>query len=870
MTHGGGTVAGESPDRSEQRKSSGETAQGERDPRPAPLDRAGSSGGDRPTAVVGRTEAKPDTDTDREPEAKPDTESVKAEPEPEADTDTGAAPDRGGEPGTETGSAANDKRLRSAVAAWVASAEDAEDDEDAEKGGSDGEPGASDPAGETAALPETAAEETALLPEVRPEPPEPESEPEPDSEPESEPREEAGKPGAGDEADPGEADETSGPAPVPAPVPVPVPVANEDADAGGAEEGAKGESGDDPDGSGVSGAAGETRTPGAPGKPGKPEASKASEEPEAPGASGKPGKLKASEEPEEPEAPGAPKASGPPAAAKTSAGGEDAPAEDHPTAVFGALRRPAPADDSPTTALKIPPPPRRETNPAPAASPAERPSTFVPLRRDDDVRTPSWSRNDTAGTTAAKAATATAEAPEATAPAAERAPADAPAGFTGDERTSQQPLPPQQPPLDLLAQLTNTPDTPVRTALRRVKIWTPLVLLLLVVFAVAQVLRPLPEPVLTLTADPAYTFKGGRLALPLPGEGQGAVAIEGVGTMATYGAQKPAPIASVTKAMTAYVILKERPITGKQVGPGITIDRRADEEYEKGLNIESVEPVEEGQEYTQREMLEMLMVASANNVARLLARWESGSEKAFVQKMNDAARDLGMKDTVYTDPSGLKESTTSTPLDQLKLAQAAMENDVFADIVNQPQVEIKTLGKTIYNSNGLALLKDGVGGIKTGSSTPAGGNLLWSANARVDGKIHRIVGITMGIQDAEDLKAKQKLAVSSSIRVIEAAQEAAGSATVIRKGDVVGRVDDGLGGQVPVIATEDLKAVGWNGHRVEITLGSGDRPVPGTGAAGDRVGTVSIGSGAGKASVPVALQRDMAEPGFMEKLTRVG
>lgn len=70
---------------------------------------------------------------------------------------------------------------------------------------------------------------------------------------------------------------------------------------------------------------------------------------------------------------------------------------------------------------------------------------------------------------------------------------------------------PPKPPLDLLAELTNTPpppETPVRTAVRRVKIWTPLVLLLLIIFAIAQIVRPLPEPALGLSADPTYTFEG--------------------------------------------------------------------------------------------------------------------------------------------------------------------------------------------------------------------------------------------------------------------------------------------------------------------------------------------------------------------------
>ena len=528
----------------------------------------------------------------------------------------------------------------------------------------------------------------------------------------------------------------------------------------------------------------------------------------------------------------------------------DKPPVDQATAVFKAPR--VPAVDNPTTALKMPPAPRPETDPAKPVEPAapaasgQPASTFVPLRSAD------------AG------GTSTADRAEAAASAL------APAALTEAERTRQQPMPPL-PPLDLLAELTNTPpprQTAVRSVARRVKIWTPLVLLLLIVFAVVQTLRPLPEPELTLAGDPTYTFKGGKLALPFPGEGQGAVEVEGVGTVGTYGAQKPAPIASVAKTMTAYVILKEHPITGEEVGEKIKVDQQAEDE---GKNEdESTAKITLGQQFTERQMLQLLMIPSGNNAARLLARWDATTEAEFVKKMNDAAKDLGMTNSTYTDPSGLKATTVSTPLDQLKLAKAVMQNDIFREIVNTPMTTIPGIDGSIRNNNDAALLKDGVGGIKTGSSTPAGGNLLWSANTLVDGKVRRIVGITMGVQNARLLNDKLDLAIAHSIKVIEAAQAGVTSATVVKKGEVVGYVEDGLGGRTAVVATKDLKAVGWGGLQVKIEINDAGKGLPHSAKAGEPVGQVSVGTGTGKVTAPVALQGDLAEPGFGDKLTRIG
>ncbi|MEK8172167.1 hypothetical protein NKH77_31570 [Streptomyces sp. M19] len=89
-----------------------------------------------------------------------------------------------------------------------------------------------------------------------------------------------------------------------------------------------------------------------------------------------------------------------------------------------------------------------------------------------------------------------------------------------------------------------------------------------------------------------------------------------------------------------------------------------------------------------------------------------------MKKMNDAAADLGMKNTTYTDPSGLKASTKSTAVDQLKLARAAMDSPAFRAVVATPNTEVPGLGEKIYNNNDRLLVKPGVVGIKTGSSTP--------------------------------------------------------------------------------------------------------------------------------------------------------
>ncbi|MER5497186.1 serine hydrolase [Streptomyces sp. NPDC002561] len=525
---------------------------------------------------------------------------------------------------------------------------------------------------------------------------------------------------------------------------------------------------------------------------------------------------------------------------------------DQPTAIF---RAPAAARvDQPTTALKVISPDSKQTS-GPASEPessAERTSKFVPLRGDDVRPAPAAPRGSGAPVPAATPAAAP------------------PASLSTAERTTQQPMPPK-PPLDLLAELTNTPpppETPVRTAVRRVKIWTPLVLLLLIVFAIVQMVRPLPDPELSLSVKSTYTFEGQSLELDWPSQGQSAVSVDGVGSMGSSGAQKPAPIASVAKAMTAYVVLKDHPLTGKEEGEKITVDQQAEDESKR--DDESTAPIRKGQQFTQKQLLQLLMIPSGNNAARLFARWDSPSEKEFVAKMNAAAKELGMTNTTYTDPSGLDKATVSTAEDQIKLARAVMQNDVFREIVDTPQIRIPGIDQVIYNNNTI-LLQPGVSGIKTGSSTPAGGNLLWSANTVVDGKTLWIYGAVMG-QQAGTGQPYDSLAMSleNSLKVIKGAQKAVTSAQVVKKGDVVGYVDDGLGGRAAVVATRNLKAKGWPGLKVELSISDNGKKIPHSASVGTEVGVVTVGTGPGKVSAPVALQEELKSPGFGQKLTRIG
>ncbi|MET8785298.1 serine hydrolase [Streptomyces sp. NPDC004589] len=225
------------------------------------------------------------------------------------------------------------------------------------------------------------------------------------------------------------------------------------------------------------------------------------------------------------------------------------------------------------------------------------------------------------------------------------------------------------------------------------------------------------------------TGRPAAVPLPWPHEGQASVLVEGLGDrgdLGTHGTQTPVPIASIAKVMTAYVILRDHPLHDGESGPRVTVDESAANESVSG--VESSVPVVQGRRLSERQLLELMLIPSGNNIARLLARWDAGSQRAFVVKMNRAARDLGMDRTTYTGASGIEPTTTSTSADQLKLARQVMRDKVFRSVVALPGTTVPGVPGTILNTNTL-LGTSGVIGLKTGSSTPAGGALMWAAIA---------------------------------------------------------------------------------------------------------------------------------------------
>nr|WP_269328724.1 hypothetical protein [Kineosporia babensis] len=286
-----------------------------------------------------------------------------------------------------------------------------------------------------------------------------------------------------------------------------------------------------------------------------------------------------------------------------------------------------------------------------------------------------------------------------------------------------------------------------------------------------------------------------------------------MGTVGTLGSTtESVPIASITKVMAAYTVLESHPLKAGAKGPKIKITKADVNSYNR-LKKEgaSVVKVKKGDKLTQRQALQGLLISSGGNLGETLARWDAGSTGKFVNKMNANARELGLTSTSFKDVHGVDSGSRSSTEDLLDLAQAAMKQPAFREVVRLssakiPQNNLKSTNK-LLGSNGVI-------GIKTGTTYAAGGCLLFAATDKVGGKTRTIYGVMLGARgDAYSANA-QKFSKNMVISTRKELREV----TLLKPGKALVSVkkDDGRTYRYGVKKT--VKSAGWSGMPFKIGL----------------------------------------------------
>ena len=175
-------------------------------------------------------------------------------------------------------------------------------------------------------------------------------------------------------------------------------------------------------------------------------------------------------------------------------------------------------------------------------------------------------------------------------------------------------------------------------------------------------------------------------------------------------------IASITKLMTALVAVE----SGADLQQSVAVKPEW-----TGIEGSSIY-LQPGESVTLELLLYGMLLRSGNDAATAVAHVCAGSEEAFVKQMNEKARQLGMNNSSFANPSGLNaEGHYSTAYDMALLARACLKNDTVAQMVSTKSI---TLGNRMFtNHNKLLWRYDGCIGLKTGYTEKAGRTLISAA-----------------------------------------------------------------------------------------------------------------------------------------------
>jgi D-alanyl-D-alanine carboxypeptidase (penicillin-binding protein 5/6) len=372
-------------------------------------------------------------------------------------------------------------------------------------------------------------------------------------------------------------------------------------------------------------------------------------------------------------------------------------------------------------------------------------------------------------------------------------------------------------------------------------------------------IRPIPAVPATGSVATSTTTSGTAPTLPWPSPGSAAVAVSSLGFIASSGNEKPAPAASVAKVMTALVVIEEKPLKKSEDGPTITITDADVQEYQAdNAAKQSVVEVRAGEQLTELQALEALLIPSGNNIAFTLANWDAGSATAFVAKMNKRAKELGMSHTKFADAAGASDQTVSTPTDLLALGMKAMKQDVLAQIVAMTDAKLPVAG-TVYNVD-YALSEAGIIGIKTGSGF--GANFLFAASVTVSGFTVTIYGCVMGLPTLD-------AAFASAKALIYAMQPQLHIVRVLSKYVAVGSYELPWGGRSDLLSTTNVDLVEWPGMILRQSVRSPaltiKTPIP----SGTSAGVLNMVLGDYNLDVPLTTSDAIYPPGRFWRLTRI-
>lgn len=364
-------------------------------------------------------------------------------------------------------------------------------------------------------------------------------------------------------------------------------------------------------------------------------------------------------------------------------------------------------------------------------------------------------------------------------------------------------------------------------------------------------------PMRAINAKPSFQLAdlGKPQEIIMPTQGASSVMAVGYGTLAEVNSEQPLPIASITKIVTALVVLDKKPLDAGSPGPTITLTQEDSQLYDHYYSLNgSVAPAPAGLKISQKDALTALLLPSANNYADTLATWAYGSQQNYVTAANSFLQQKNLTDTVIADASGFSPNSKSSTKELLILGQMIIDNPTLSQIVIQKTATIDGLGE-IKNSNFL-LDQNGVIGIKTGNTDEAKRCLLFAAKYKISDQDVTIIAAAIGQETFSDLH-------NNTLNILNSTRAGFTSKKIADAHQVVGSYQAPWGARSNVVTSNELTTVVWQNKEPAYQL---DMQPLKAGDKDENIGSLSVTAGEVKKTTTLELANKLNGPSYMWRI----
>lgn len=376
---------------------------------------------------------------------------------------------------------------------------------------------------------------------------------------------------------------------------------------------------------------------------------------------------------------------------------------------------------------------------------------------------------------------------------------------------------------------------------------------------------PLSAPVVASQAPHAPVQDAAAIVLPV--DGASAISISGadeyLGTTASgiwtsSGTNDPRPIASISKLITALVVLDAKPLAGADdPGPTITFHKADHDLYDKyyvmGAKIAAMPT---GSAMSLRDALATMLIPSASNYAEAVSTWAFGSQGRFLSAARQWLSAHALTGTTIVEPTGISPRNTSTPSDLIAIGKLAAADPAIAQIAATSYLELSGPGG-MSNTNDL-LGRDGITGLKTGNLGDGNYSLLYTASLDVGAaQPLSVTGVMLG--------GYSRAAVDEVVlTLLHSIRDGFHSVQLATDGQEVGTLTTPWGSTAHLVLGDGASIFTWSDTPITVTT---DTTTPTTYKDGEVVGTVTWTAGPNTVTADVEIEGSIIPPTEWWRLT---